>query len=653
MTGSPIDRARRWARFVSLVALIGLFMASRSPAPDQQQLAELSKGFKFAIEPLADPPVSAEPRQIRAVHPSLKRIAAWISSLGAAVTLADLDSNGRPDDAIVVDPRFDTVTIEQIGTSEPRFPRFVLELVGAGVDPATMAPMGTLCGDFNRDGWLDVMVYFWGRSPLLFLRRPGATIPSSSAFGAEELIEPPQRWFTNSAVQADFDGDGLIDLLLSNYFQDGARILDAFDASAQVMHDGKANAANGGTKRLFLAEAHINSGPLHWFSYQSEAFSSRVSTAWTLATGAADLDGDLLPELYFANDFGPDFLLHNRSTPGHVSFVTLDGDRDWSTPKSCVLGHDSFKGMGVDFGDINHDGVLDIYVSNIATTFGLTESHFLWQSQGTQSFVRERALQGRAAYRNASEPLGLSRSGWGWDCRLVDFDGDGQLEAIQGVGFVRGTINRWPELQALGTSNSALVHDPRFWPSFGLGADLSGDERTPFFVRSRDGRYQDVGERVLPERGWLTRGIAVGDVDDDGRVDALLANQWGKAVLLHNQSGSQNDFVGLRLVLDPPEAGNMAVGVPAIGAQAQLRKGDEIVAIGQIDGGSGHSGKRAPEIYFGLGTAIGTQLNEVSLRWIDTTGVRHHDVLELEPGWHTIALGRSPQAALLRTRDGR
>lgn len=652
MTRSVSEHAKLWVKFVALLVVSVLFIASRSPRLDARQRTELVHRFRFAVEALAEPPGATEPRHIRQVHPSLERIAAWISSLGAAATLADLDGNGRPDDAIVVDPRFDTVTVDPIGAGPPRFARFVLELAGAGVDLATMAPTGTLCGDFNRDGWLDLLVYFWGRSPLLFLRDPSATELRSTAFASAELVDPPQRWYTNSAVQADVDGDGRIDLILSNYFQDDARILDAHDASPQVMHAGKANAANGGTKRLLLATsaAADASGP-QLFREQPAAFPPRVATAWTLATGAADLDGDLLPELYFANDFGPDFLLHNRSTPGRIEFVLLDGERDLWSPKSCVLGHDSFKGMGVDFGDVNHDGALDIYVSNIATKFGLTESHFLWLSQGGPEFVRERALAGRAAYRNASEPLGLSRSGWGWDCRLVDFDGDGQLEAIQGLGFLRGTTNRWPELQALGTSNSTLVKDPRFWPTFRAGADLSGNERTPLFVRAGGGRFYDIGDALFPQQGWLTRGIAIGDVDDDGRLDALLANQWGVPQLLHNQNDQQNLFLGLRLVTAPPAGGDLNSGIPAIGAQAYLEDAVGSVAVGQVDGGSGHSGKRAPEIYFGLGRSSGQLAKSITLRWIDSAGARHHSQLVVDPGWNTIALGRDGRAVVLRGRN--
>src|SRR5690242_20266310 len=101
--------------------------------------------------------------------------------------------------------------------------------------------------------------------------------------------------------------------------------------------------------------------------------------------------------------------------------------------------------MGVDFADLNGDGIFDIYVSNIAAPWSLEESHFLWLSSGRLSEFE----RGVAPYYDASEGLGLSRSGWGWDARLVDLDNDGVPEALQATGFVDGTTSRWPELQEL------------------------------------------------------------------------------------------------------------------------------------------------------------------------------------------------------------
>src|SRR6185503_8248673 len=106
---------------------------------------------------------------------------------------------------------------------------------------STIAPMGAAAGDFNEDGLPDVLVYFWGRTPLLYLRTPASSagseiargIPAAPlekqlsplAFTPVELIDSGERWYSCAATQADFDGDGHIDLLVGNYFQDGARIL--------------------------------------------------------------------------------------------------------------------------------------------------------------------------------------------------------------------------------------------------------------------------------------------------------------------------------------------------------------------------------------------------------------------------------------------
>jgi len=415
---------------------------------------------------------------------------------------------------------------------------------------------------------------------------------------------------------------------------------------------------NGGYKRLFLwRSAQSGQSPSVQYLEQKNVFREEVARGWTLAIGVADLDGDMLPEIYFGHDFGPDRLLHNRSTPGHLQFVELEGKRTFTTPKSCVLGHDSFKGMGCDFGDINGDGVFDIYVSNIATKFGLTESHFLWQSTGQIDQMKT----GRAPYFQNSEKLGLSRSGWGWDCRLADLDNDGVLEAIQAVGFIKGKINRWPELQALGTSNDRIIHNPRFWPTFKPGADLSGHDINPFFVRSTDGRYYDVASEVGFSEPMVSKGIALADVDGDGRLDFVFANQWEPSFYFHNESPQPGAFLGLHLLLPLADAqpasmterlghpGPDTPGRPAFGATATVRLPDGHKLVAQIDGGSGHSGRRSPDIHLGLGTVAKGQRLPVELKWRDISGKLRVTTLLLEPGWHTVELGEpKPQVALNR-----
>ena len=644
----------RYAASLAGFALVSLaFGLTQYPRLAPTEAAALAERFHFVRQPLAEVAHPPPHKTVRAVHPSLAHISAWISSLGAGVTPADLDGDGLPNDFVHVDPRTDLVTVVPAPGTGARYAPFSLDPAPLPYDASTTAPMGTLVGDFNEDGLLDVLVYFWGRTPILYLRNaPGAAL-SRAMYTATELSTTGERWYTNGAIQADLDGDGHVDLIIGNYFQDGSRILDAHATGVETMHEGKAKALNGGYKHVFLwagapsvVAAAVNA-PSVRFVEQTNCFSPEVARGWTLAIGAADLDADQLPEIYFGNDFGPDRLLHNRSTPGHLRFVELEGRRGFTTPKSCVLGHDSFKGMGCDFGDINGDGVLDIFVSNIATKFGLTESHFLWQSTGKSAEMQA----GIAPFFQNSEKLGLSRSGWGWDCRLADFDNDGTLEAIQAVGFIKGTVNRWPELQALGTSNSKIIHDPRVWPSFKPGADLSGHDLNPFFVKAADGRYYDIAARVGFTEPMVSKAIALADVDGDGRLDFAFANQWETSYFFHNESPKTGAFLGLHVLLPlaadaqtpwlerSGHPGPDTRGRPAFGAQAIAHLPGGKVVIGQVDGGSGHSGRRSPDIHLGLGSIAADQPVSVELRWRDLAGKPHLTQQSLKPGWHTIRLG--------------
>jgi hypothetical protein len=263
--------------------------------------------------------------------------------------------------------------------------------------------------------------------------------------------------------------------------------------------------------------------------------------------------------------------------------------------------------------------------------------------------------RGIAPYDDRSEPLGLSRSSWAWESRLADFDNDGVLEAMQATGFLKGSIDRWAELQELAMGNDDLLSHPGVWPRLRSGDDLSGHERDPFLVRSAGGRYVDIGAEIGVSGEEVSRGIATADIDGDGDLDFAVANQWEPSFLFRNDSDGANAFLGLHVLVPPvgaedPENGSMVraghpgadtPGFPAIGAQAVVRLPGGRRLVAQVDGGTGHSGKRSPDLHFGLG-AHGTPTRvPVELTWRDRTGVVHRATYELAPGWHTIVLGSS------------
>lgn len=635
---------RNARRLAALAAVLAAYGMARLPALADHERRELAARFAFArLELPTAGPVPA--RTLRPVHPDFERIRAWISAVGAAVALHDLDGDGLPNDLCWVDTRADRVVVAPVPGTPARYPAFALAAGRALLDPETMAPMGCLPGDFDEDGRADLLVYYWGRTPLLFLRRgDGAGTPAPAAYRVREVAPGGERWFTNAALLADVDGDGRADLVVGNYFPDGARVLDARGGGREEMQRSMSRAFNGGRNRVLLrtlTDAGVG------FREAEGVFDERTARGWTLALAAADLDGDLLPELYFANDFGPDRLLHNRSRPGEVRFALLEGRRTAGTPGSKVLGRDSFKGMGADFGDVDGDGVPDLYVSNIAAEYALEESHFVWVGTGDAEAMR----RGEAPFRDLSEPLGLARSGWGWDARLADLDNDGVPEALQATGFLRGRVNRWAELQELAMGNDDLLHRPESWPRFHAGDDLSGRQHNPFFVRARSGRYHDLAAEVGIAGPQVSRGIAPADVDGDGRLDFAVANQWERSFFYHNRAPAPGAFLGLHLLL-PVDGGDGPTrvraghpgpelrGRPALGARAVVRLPSGAARAAEVDGGNGHSGKRSPDLHFGLGRHPPGVPLRVELRWRDGEGRVREEALELLPGWHTVLLGR-------------
>jgi hypothetical protein len=654
-----------------LMALLALGAArldtSAPPVPESLRSAVVMKSI--ALEPAT----AGRPAQsIRAVNPAYAGIDGWISAVGAAAALGDLDGDGLPNDICLVDPRYDSVSLIAAPGSDRRYPTFALEApVAPGIAAQTVAPMGCLFGDFDEDGSTDVLVYYWGRSPVLFLRA-GEGLPGAGAFRARELLATPKPWFTNAGLLADVDGDGHPDLLFGNYFPDDAAVLDPRAENGPHMQTSMSRAFNGGGLHLFLWDGTAPGRP-EWRKAPG-VFPLLASIdpldregpgpSWTLALGAADLDGDLRPEIYVANDFGPDLLLHNRTTkPGQPRLEPVTGTRGLFTPRSKVVGRDGFKGMGVDFASVTGDGRPAIAVSNIAGPYSLIEGHFLFVAdRGAGAPIRYALASGQAPFIDEGDRRGVARSSWSWDIRFADLLNSGCPAILQAVGFLKGDRDRWPELQELATGNDLALRHPALWPRFSAGDDLSGRDHDRLYLQAcgkaplDGGRFHDVSLAVdlgrnhapgAPE-GTVSRGIATGDVHGDGRLSVVIARQWSPSVFLCNESPD----TGQAIVLDVRAPGQFGGTRPLIGAVAEVRLADGRVVTGHVDGGSGHSGKKAPEIHLGLGEEDPRTVHRVTVRWRDATGPNARTI-EVAPGRYTIVAGsNAPPQRIASQRSG-
>ena len=180
---------RNARRLVAIALLCVLYLVAKLPQLATSERANLAERFRFETTTLPVVP-GPEVRGVRPVHPSLRHIAAWISAVGAGVALNDLDGDGLSNDLCYVDVRTDQVIVAPVPGTGSRYQPFALD-AGPLFSRETMAPMGCLPGDMNEDGRIDLLVYYWGRTPIAFLRT-GASMNAAS-YRRVEIVPGGER----------------------------------------------------------------------------------------------------------------------------------------------------------------------------------------------------------------------------------------------------------------------------------------------------------------------------------------------------------------------------------------------------------------------------------------------------------------------------
>ncbi|MFE9251076.1 CRTAC1 family protein [Streptomyces sp. NPDC007088] len=656
-----MDRRERFRRMtpgvVTVLVAASLFFTVRTSVAVAGG-DEAAAKYKFQEMAIALPPgYESQPMNtVRKVNPAYQKIRSWISSVGAGIAVNDLMGHGKADGMCIVDTRTDQVVVTYTPTAPEadRFTPFVLDAAPLPTD-AAMAPTGCAPGDFNGDGRMDLLVSYWGRTPVVFLAKASANDLSPASYVPREVVASRSddgayhgpRWNTDAVYVGDLDGSGHPSIVVGNYFPD-SDVLDPHGLKNVLMNDSLSNAKNaGGDHVMRWTGARAGDDPSVSFVEEKGAIPYGASTGWTLAVSGADLTGDDLPEMYIADDFGHDHLLYNRSTPGHIRYSEATGKRTPTTPKSFVLGKGSFKGMGVDFADVDRNGRFDMMVSNITAAWGLEESNFLWMNKaGSEEEARRKLESGEAPFEQEAQEHGVAWTGWGWDTKMADFLNDGDVSIMQATGFVKGKTDRWPWLQELAMSNDNLLSNPAMWPHVQPGDDIAGDDVLGFYAKTESGEYANVSKQLGLDVKIPTRALATGDTTGTGVLDFAVARQWGPPAFYANQAPEKGNYLGLRLYRPATGPGADAgegianTGTPAYGATVKVTT-PEGTQVSQLDGGGGHSGFRSFDVHFGLGSYDGPAT--VQLSWRDADGGRHRTTQKLTPGTHTYLLTDTAQ----------
>ena len=414
--------------------------------------------------------------------------------------------------------------------------------------------MGVAVADFDNDGWQDLYVTGYGGNVLY------RNLGNCKFEDVTEKAGVRLGGYSTGAAWGDYDRDGYVDLFVPRYLQVDIDKLTKYDSKlcdfrgvtmecARRGHTGESDFLlrnrGDGTFEDVSKKTGV-SDPGHYLGMQG---------IW------ADYDNDGWPDLYVTNDGGPNYLYHNKHD-GTFEEVGLQAGAALS------LEGQERAGMGVDFGDFDRDGRLDIFVTNFSE-----EPDALFWNQGEKGFTDIAASAGVA--RPSFLPVG-------WGAAFFDMDNDGWLDLIVANGHV------YPQMDLV--EGGAPFREPLL-----------------LFRNKHDRTFEDVttlaGLDRLPPAS--RRGLAVGDVNNDGKLDVLLLNIGESPTLLINRAQTSYHAVLLHLI---GTKSNKA----AIGARAIVTVG-ETTQIAEIRSGSSYLSQNDLRLHFGLGDAVA--VSSVQILW--------------------------------------
>ncbi|GAC1411109.1 MAG: hypothetical protein NVSMB53_06310 [Gemmatimonadaceae bacterium] len=552
MPQRPSPRVRRVIIAVPFMAAILLAMRlDRGPSRASADVAH--PGFMLRDETAA--------AGIHFVHhrptfdPKIANIEPHVAALGASVSVADFDGDGRPD-LYFTNSRFGEPNALYHNRGDGTFQEVAASAGLADLNrPGEGVSMGAVWGDFDNDGREDVLVYRYGYLALF---------RNVDGHHFEDVTEKAglRRWVnSNGAIWIDYDRDGLLDLYVTAYFRSDIDLWHL--TTTKIMHNSFEFATNGGKNLLFH---NLGNGKFEDVTDKMGVGSTR----WTLAAASADFNGDGWPDIYLANDYGPEELYLNDH--GRRFVLTKAG-----------LESESKSGMSVALGDAFNRGRLDAFVTNIS------ERGYLFQNNN----LRVNEMPETGHFRNVAEGE-IADAGWAWGAQFGDFNNGGANQLFVADGFISADPQKsyWYAMSKIAGADGRFFEDAATWPAFG-NANLSGYERSRVYLNHGVAGWTDVAKRVGVTDTYDGRAVALADLSSRGAVDVIVANQNQPAVLYRDYPDSTNHWIAFKLV-------GTHSNRSAIGAEVVLESGD-LKQRRIVDGGSGFASQNDRRPHFGLG----------------------------------------------------
>ncbi len=481
-----------------------------------------------------------------------------IETTGTGVAIFDYDNDGWPDIFLVNGTR-----LEGLPSGEaPSNRLYRNNHDGTFTDVTSKAGLtangwgqGVCVGDYDNDGWEDLYVTYYGKNRL-YHNEAGVFTEVAEKAG---VAGSGKAWGSGCAF-VDYDRDGKLDLIVANYVD--------FDLATAPAPGQRANCVWKGVPVMCGPRGlpgaknilYHNKGDGTFEDVTVKAHIDRTDGHYSLSVSTLDFDEDGWPDIYVACDSTPSILYRNN----HDGTFT-----DVAVTAGAAFNEDGREqaGMGTTVADYNGAGHLDIFKTNFSD-----DTSTLYRNNGDGTFTDATSAAG----------LGLYTQYLGWGTTFFDFDNDGWPDLI----LVNGHVYPEVDSQHLGSS----YKEPRI-----------------LYHNNTDGTFSDIsasaGSGITTAAS--SRGLAVGDLWNEGRMSAVISNMNAAPSLLVNQIRTPNHWIAIRTV-------GTKSNRDGIGARILVKTGSRIL-VDEVRSGSSYISNSDMRVHFGLGAA--TKIERVEIRW--------------------------------------